>query len=107
MPLTASPVRQPSPEQRALLRVVRRMRLWARALAVFGVLSACAGFVAIAAGEWLSPLTLMLPLGLAIALAAERRLAKLAAADRRIRVVAWLPAAVLAGAAEGGDGGDP
>ena len=106
MRITASPVRQPSPEQHALLRAVRRMRMRARVLAAIGVLSACAGFVAIVAGEWLSPLALMLPAGLAIALAAERRLAQLAAADRRIRVVSWPPGALVLAAAEGGDAGD-
>jgi hypothetical protein len=106
------PPRAPSLDARALLRLVRRLRARARVLAGIGVLSACAGFVAIVAGDGLSPLALLLPLGLVIALVAERRLARLAAADHRIRLVGGpeigLPAALLVAAGEGagtGDGG--
>jgi hypothetical protein len=110
--IPASEVRPPasSPEARALLRLVRRMRARARVLAGIGVLAACAGFVAIVAGDGLSPLALLLPVGLVIALVAERRLARLAAADHRIRVVGMpeigLPPALLVAAAEGAGAGD-
>jgi hypothetical protein len=100
----------PSPEARALLRLVRRMRARARVFAGIGVLAACAGFVAIVAGDALSPLALLLPVGLVIALVAERRLARLAAADSRIRVVGLpeigVPAALLVATADGAGAGD-